>query len=289
MKPLDYRKGGVKVTDLSAQMWCEKQLEFSLTKPRVRTPEMRKGEGIHKEKEEEIYELVEVRPKTWEDRIIMRLNNDFTALQGLIDDGMARELFMWGRFNSLKIVGVADEFKIEDGKLVLSDTKTRKSPTMPRTAQQRPTRFQLMAYRQLFDDIAKERYTADDLLRHYWQKADARASDDFIKQHKELKQEFEPSMMKAAENAFGLFKQLPEVSKLVVSYEFQDNKKLIGKHEFSFDEGEFTEHVVFCEQFWNGEREAMPVGDASQWKCGYCQYRDDCDYLQAFLSKNGEE
>jgi exonuclease V len=284
---LDYRKGGVKVTDLSSQMWCEKQLEFSLTKPRIRTPQMKKGEDIHKEKEEEIYEIVEVRPKTWEDRIILNLHNDITALEGLIENGVARELFMWGRFNSLKVVGVADELRTEDGGLVLSDTKTRQTPTMPRTAQQRPTRFQLMAYRQMFDDIAKGRYAADDLLRHYWQKADARASEDFVKQHRDLGQEFEPSMMKAAEKAFSLFKELPEVSKLVVSYEFQGDKSMIGKHEFDFNEGEFVEHVSFCEPFWKGERPAMGVGEPSRWKCSYCQYKESCVFMQAFLKNEG--
>jgi exonuclease V len=243
---------------------------------------MVKGEDMHSEKEQELYDFVEVKPKTPEDRILLKIHNTITALEGLRADGVAREIPLWGKLKSLKVVGIADELQMKDDGLVLCDTKTRKSPTMPRIAQSRTTQFQLMTYEKLINSIISGTYDPWHLLKHYWKNSNARASEDFIQQHKELGQEFEPNILKAVQRAFTLFQEMPPVKNLTVSYEFQEDGSLIGKDEFSFDSKTFWENIDFCEGFWIGERKAMPVGEYNSWKCNYCEYRQDCQKFQEF-------
>jgi len=279
-----HRPWGVKATDLSAQLWCEKQLEFSLTKPRIRTFEMRAGEAIHSDKEKELYDIVEVAPKTKEDRILLKLHNTITAIEGLKDTGIAREIPLLGKLTSLKVTGIADEARLKDGKLIILDTKTRKSPTLPRIAQSRATRFQMMVYKELFDEISQGQYKPEDVLGHYSLTSDSSASHDFIKQHKDLGQELEPNVLKAAEKAFSLFKELPIVENLQVRYEHQETKDLIGTDVFNFDYTLFWGDCAFCEGFWLGKRAAKPVAGHNAWKCSYCQYKNDCEAYRSFMS-----
>jgi exonuclease V len=279
-----HRPWGVKATDLSAQLWCEKQLEFSLTKPRIRTAEMRKGEDIHSDKEKELYDIVEVSPKTKEDRILLKLHNTITAIEGLEKTGIAREIPLLGRLNSLKVTGIADEARLEDGKLTILDTKTRKSPTLPRAAQSRSTRFQMMVYKELFDEISHGQYKPDDVLGHYCLTSESSASQDFIKQHKDLGQELEPNVLKAAKKAFSLFKELPIVESLQVRYEHQETKNIIGTDDFKFDYTLFWGDCAFCEEFWLGKRAAKPVAGHNAWKCSYCQYKNECDAFKSFMA-----
>jgi exonuclease V len=243
---------------------------------------MVKGEDIHSDKEAELYELVEVVPKTKEDKILMKLHNTMVALEGFKDSGIAREIPVWGRFNSLKVVGIVDELKTEDGRLIVADTKTRKSDTLPRIAQSRPTRFQLMAYKELFDEISHGDYKPEDLLHHYGFTVESSASPEFVQQHKDHGIEFEANVLKSAEKAFSMFKEFPIIDKMRVSYEHQDTKKTIGTDEFSFDYEHFWSHCKFCEGFWRGERVAVPVSEYNSWKCSYCQYKDECEAVKKF-------
>ncbi|MBN2518174.1 MAG: hypothetical protein JXB14_04975 [Candidatus Altiarchaeota archaeon] len=288
MEPVRYRPWGIKVTDLSAQLWCEKQLEFSFERPRVRTKEMKAGGEIHEEKEEELYELVEVFPRTREDHVSLKLHNSQIGLRSLLEGGIAREIPLWGRIGSLKVVGVADEARMEGGRLIVTDTKTRKSPTMPRLAQCKCTRFQLMLYKELFDSISQEEYTVDDLLGHYGFGPDSEVSEDFVIQHKVIKQRIEPNIAKAAEEAFSLFLKLPIVDEeLQVKYEHQKTRKGIGVDRFRFRQEQFWRDCKFCEEFWLGQRPAIPVGDKNSWKCKYCEYRQDCKADETALSYSG--
>ncbi len=270
-----FRPYGVKVTDLSAQLWCERQLDFSLTRPKRRTFEMKKGEDIHAEKEAELYDLVEVSPKTREDRLLLKLGNAAVAVEGLLNDGKARELPLWGKLNSLKVVGIADEAVIEDGKLLITETKTRKTPTLPRIAQYKTAVFQLMAYKELTDRISSGAFAYEDLLKQHRFDAGSAASPQFVLQHKELGLELEPNVLRAAEGAFALIRKIPQVEKMRVTYEHQGTGQVIKTHDFSFDPGMFWEHCGFCEGFWQGARQSLPVRK-DPWKCSYCDYRNEC-------------
>ena len=142
----EYRPHGIAVTDLSSQLWCEKQLEFSLDKGRKETTEMKAGKNRHRELHEEIAILVKVEPKTLVDSIALRLHNAQVGLNRLLLTGMTREIPLFGKINSLFIMGITDEINLTNKHLHILDTKTRKNNSMPSEAQKRTTRFQLMLY-----------------------------------------------------------------------------------------------------------------------------------------------
>ena len=82
----EYRPYGIAVTDLASQLWCEKQLELSLEKGRVKTEEMKEGSERHRDLHEEVATLITVQPKSVEDHIALRLHNSFVGLMRLMGE-----------------------------------------------------------------------------------------------------------------------------------------------------------------------------------------------------------
>ena len=128
---------------------------------------MEQGEQRHQDLHEEIAILVDVEPKTLEDAVLLKLHNCYVGLHALSKEGMTREIPVWGTIHSLDVVGVIDELILEKGILKIVDTKTRRSNRMPTEAQKRTTRFQLMLYKYLFDELTKGTFTSSDLLKFY--------------------------------------------------------------------------------------------------------------------------
>ncbi|NJD77947.1 MAG: hypothetical protein FIB08_12785 [Candidatus Methanoperedens sp.] len=272
-----YRPNGVRITDLSAQLWCEKQLEFGLEKGRIETREMNKGTERHKELHEEIATLVKIEPKIKADYVALRLHNIQVGLERLIVEGMTRELPVFGKINSLFVIGIVDELNLKDNDLVILDTKTRKKDTMPSEAQKRTTRFQLMLYNKLIQEFVCEKFSTKDLMSFYGFKKSDNISDEFKKQTTDIGIRIEPNIKKLADKSFELFQTLPIPEKIMnIRYEFQLNKKLIGVDEFSFESRSFQKECNFCEEFWLGKRKAIPVGIDNNWKCNYCEFNNIC-------------
>jgi exonuclease V len=271
-----YRPRGISVTDLSAQLWCEKQLEYSLTEGRKRTKEMQKGGDRHEDLLEEISVLVEVRPKSFEDFIALKLSNSLVGLMQVKKDGRGREIPIFGNVNSLFVVGIIDELCINNGVLKLIDTKTRKSDSMPSVQQSRVTKFQMMIYKHLFDSIVHGQFKPDDFLLSYHLTKDSMITDDFQSQIDKLNLDIEPKLAKATEQLFSEMRQMHEINELEIVYEHQETKKVIGEEKFEFDPIDFKQSCDFCEEFWMGKRAALPVGYKNQWKCNYCEFKTKC-------------
>lgn len=273
----EYRPYGIAVTDLSAQLWCEKQLEFSLEKGRVKTQEMQKGGNRHQDLHEEIAVLVKVEPKSIEDSVTLKLHNCIVGLTRLLREGMTREIPIWGKVNSLFVVGFIDELVLEKNKLKIIDTKTRKSNSMPSETQKRTTKFQLMLYKHLFDSIKDGKFTTQDLLRLYDFNEKSRITKDFQKQINDIGDKIEPNLLKLTDRVFSLIKGFPKVDEnFEVRYERQDSKKLIGADKFNFDLSEFKRNSDFVEEFWIGKRKAIAVSETNKWKCNYCEFVQIC-------------
>lgn len=273
----EYRPHGIKVTDLSAQLWCEKQLEFSLTMGRERTGEMEKGSNRHEDLHEEVALLIKVRPQTIEDHVALRLHNSFSALSRLLTVGMTREVPVFGKVNSLFVIGSIDEMIQKKDILKIIDTKTRKSNTLPSEAQQRTTRFQLMSYKHLFDSVQNGKFTADNLLSSYNFNKNSKITKDFQKQIKDLGDNIEPKLLKLTAKVFSLMQEFPSINnEIEVRYENQSSKELIGIEKFSFDSDEFKRNCDFVEEFWLDKRSAIPVGEANKWKCNFCEFKEIC-------------
>ncbi len=266
-----YRPNGIGITDLSAQLWCEKHLEFSLDKGKIETKGMSKGKERHKELHEEIAILVKVETKTKIDNVALRLYNIQVGLARLINEGRTRELPVFGKINSLYVVGIVDELNLEDKHLLILDTKTRQKDTMPSEAQKRTSRFQVMLYNKLIQDFVFEKFVAEELLSFYGFNESDKISDEFKKQIEDIGGRIEPNIKKLADKSLGLFQTLPSPEKIMnIRYEFQQNRKLIGVDKFSFESHSFQKDCNFVEEFWLEKRKAIPVGKDNSWKCNYC-------------------
>lgn len=272
-----HRPHGVYVTDLSSQLWCEKQLAYSIELGRIRTKEMKKGQQRHQELHEEVVDLVRVKPTSFEDRVSLKLHNMLTAIKSLIEDGMARELPVYGFVNTLFTTGVIDELRLEDNRLILEDTKTRRKDTMPTQAQQKTTRFQIMIYKHLIDQAIKGEFTPQQLIQTLKFNEDTEITNDFKTQLTKLGLLEESNIKRLADKVFNEFKKLPIThNQFEIRYEEQHTKKLIGTIKFEHNPNEFKENSDFVEGFWNEKRSAIPVGKGGKWKCSFCQYKKQC-------------
>ncbi|CAK4024689.1 Exonuclease V, chloroplastic [Lecanosticta acicola] len=104
-------KKPLSVTDIVSPAWCELQYWYSLTRyGRVKkTPAMKAGSKIHKEKEREVHVEVPVEITTKEDRLGLRLWNIIGGLRTLRATGLTRELEVIGLVDGQVMVGVIDE------------------------------------------------------------------------------------------------------------------------------------------------------------------------------------
>lgn len=164
---------------------------ISMDKSKVQTKEriLRRGEVIHKRLEQEIYPTeVKVNTSTREDVWALRFLNMFSALEALITVGTCRELPVVGFVGDVLVRGVIDEIKrvpADAAKpntrssrqpslyaffghetsshnydqmqrthcIMLSDSKTRVSGTVPRAEDTLAGRLQLMLYKELLDGL----------------------------------------------------------------------------------------------------------------------------------------
>ena len=88
----------------------------------------------------------------------------------------------------------------------------------------------------------------------------------------------ETNIKNLADFTFGLFQRLPNPEKqMSIKYEFQQNRKLIGIDEFSFNPSSFQRDCDFVEEFWLEKRKAIPVGIKNGWKCNFCEFFNICN------------
>ncbi|KAJ3100419.1 hypothetical protein HDU96_010351 [Phlyctochytrium bullatum] len=168
-KPLSnkYRKGWLSVTDFASL-----QVYYTATTgvKKETTAVMKTGHKIHKRLEREVSNLVDVvvEVRVPEDRWAIKLLNMIGAVDCLLEKGVAREIPIIGRVGGFLVFGIIDQIErrpvlpdpstpssvsTKPWRYVLSDTKTRNHPSLPRPSHTLPTRLQLFLYRHLFDEL----------------------------------------------------------------------------------------------------------------------------------------
>jgi len=269
MQPLSFRKSGVNVTDLSSQLWCEKQLEFSLYLGREKTKKMIQGEKIHEDLQKEVVDIIEVSPLTFHDFLALKLINMNESINILLSQGLIREIPVLGKVNKLFIKGLIDELIIKENKIILLDTKTRHSDSMPSKEQVISAEFQLTLYKFLLDNLRQGNFNYIHFMKYYNLKYNNQISDEFSK---ELNLE-DKNIMSLAKKTFLRFEELPEISdNLVLRYRYKDN--IIKEHNFTFDQDKFIEIYNFIEEYWLEKRPALRT--TNLWKCNHCEFKQRC-------------
>ena len=257
------------VSELAQQLWCEKRVELELLYGKEETGDMRVGRERHEELFEEITPILVVRPETWIDEIFVRCYQMWSLSSKVLNEGMAREIPVYGRIGAMMVKGVIDELVIKNGELLVTETKVRASGSVPDYyAYIRVVEFQLSMYRLLLDHIIEERFTYADVMKCYRITKDTTISETLYRSFPE-KSLFTTSLGVMVVTAFEAVKKLPHPSDtMVVRYENQD-KEVIGEREFIFDRKALYRNIGFILGFWEGKREAVPV-TKNMWKCEYC-------------------
>ncbi|KAF8253875.1 hypothetical protein K440DRAFT_592543 [Wilcoxina mikolae CBS 423.85] len=118
------RKKALSVTDLVSNIWCEQQYEYTLIRGFKRsTPQMERGTKVHKILEMQVHKTVPVDVATREDRWGLKLFNMYQGMQSLKDQGVTRELPVFGFLGGIFVQGVIDEISYVHPQLRVVDDK----------------------------------------------------------------------------------------------------------------------------------------------------------------------
>jgi len=275
-----FRPYGVSVSDLTGQLWCEKELDLGLTTDIERevTEEMEAGKDKHRELEEELGELVWIKPNSFEDSVFLDLFQIHMDILNLEKTGVVRETPVFGELNDLFIKGVVDEIQIKDGVLEIYENKTRKKPTVPTQPQIRCNKFQAMLYWKLLYDMIDGKFGYTKLFDFY-QLSPEKVTSEFQNRLKENTQIEIPTndIKELGKLVFKECNNLKTLSDTIrIRYIHQGSDELIDIKEFSFNTKEFKNNLDFVSEYWKGLREPKPVGRENEWKCRYCDYSKIC-------------
>jgi len=249
----------------------------------------------------EVHERVIVHTQTKEDKWVVNLLDSYHQLSIIKEGGMEREINVFGDpFNTgLLITGIIDqvEYNKSTMELCITDYKTRRTPTLPQSAQKSGHDFQLMMYKLLLDGLT--RGTTNVFLLSESLGLDRSRSlsvgvTDYIQDlglthlihvSSSDRLKFGPVASTLGSLIAGL--GLPPVSKLMVQYEYQGDRTVIGTEGVDFDK-DWTKAVLEKEEkFWTGEN--LPSGPDIEdlWKCRTCQYQNVCVWTkQKLLEKS---
>lgn len=274
-----FRKYGLKVTDFSDQLWCEKQMEFTLHRGKEKTEAMVQGSARHQELHEEITEIVEVKATSREEWWGLQLYNAWACLRQLRHEGICREIPVFGKIQGIWLLGIVDELiEGEDGQVVLSDTKTRRKPSLPSDAQKLTTRIQLMLYKHMFDQLVTADFPSDDYFTELRLNPEAPFSSEFIDGFEGLRLPGH-DLGTALEETLATFRKAePLAPKLETRYEWQTDQSYLGSDIFPFSKNWLQHQVKTSLSYWRGQREARGVPRSERWKCRFCNFQNDCPY-----------
>lgn len=193
-------------------------------------------------------------------------------------------------------------------KVYLTDVKTRGMKSVPKGASFRPTLLQLMLYHRLLADLASNKVNADIIFDRYGLDFDKPFTDSFIAQIGNLNEgledthsdEFQSSdasnltedsmtlllahnslrslwTLMISEFAFTMpdgEKSLGNVLK--AEYRSQSDGEILGSKSFLYDEKTTSTYLADEMKWWRGERAAKGVDVEEAYKCGYCEFFEDC-------------
>ncbi len=269
-----YGRSHLKVTELSQQFWCERQVAISLEFPREETEQMANGSEVHRDLLLELVDEVPVTLQTVEDEVCLLMLNVRTGLEQLLKEGRTRELYVFGRAGGFPVAGIVDELSVEHGQLTLLDHKTRARPTLPPPPSFLTTEVQVMTYRKLLDDLRQGRYTFDDFKADRGIAGLGDVSPEFRAQLEAEGIHEAASPVELAADVFRAFRRLPAASDyIIVRYLHQGSGDHLGDKVVLYDPAVIERKLAHALKFWNGERQAASVSNRERWKCNYCEYK----------------
>ncbi|KAK7280369.1 hypothetical protein RJT34_25433 [Clitoria ternatea] len=298
-------KKGLFVSDVTKTEWCEKQMEFSLFNEEWKNNEANPYEELahvfgrgrkcnneaiqagidrHVQLQQEVQKLVEVKVKSREDVMALKLVNFINGVNQLLFEGLTRELpiISFAFAQGIWMVGKIDEVRTKNGHdicPILVETKTRFHDTVPLESQKRNGRIQLMCYKYLWDNLvahAHRDFPSKQLYDYFELNPQGALCEDLV-----------AACFESGISALTLgemvtcyqttCKMLPRANDmLVLRYESQRDQSLLDEEKFVYDESWIMSQISCCLEFWLGQREVNYVAEEEDWKCRYCDFASEC-------------
>lgn len=197
-------------------------------------------------------------------------------------------------------------------RIYLIDVKTRGVKSVPKGASFRPTLMQLLLYRRLLSDLVTNRVDATLLFARYGLNPDESFSDSFIAQIGNLNEVFfdapvdssqedlneppsltqDPMQVLLEHNSLNQLWQLmmeelqrtlpagaDSIGKVLkAEYRNQTDGTIQGEKTFLYDDQLLQKYIEDEMRWWKGERDAVGVPVDEAYKCGYCEFAEDCSW-----------
>lgn len=268
------KKNKLSITDLSAQLWCEQQMEFTLTTGRKRETEaMRLGIARHEVLEKADHKIIDVEVYTREESLGYRLLNSLILIQQLLECKKAREVWVFGLFKNYVLRGIIDELRIEYDRvmktefLIISDTKTRKVKKEPSLAQKRTSAIQVQAYCYILQQLRRGKADFSQLFKIYECDPKFEFTAPDLKKFKNLE---------TLGNVLnGLFVKLPVVKEeMEIVYEHEGVVFSTDMIPFNLETTVYTINSLLS--YWEGKRICHVVSKDDKWKCNFCDFKNNC-------------
>lgn len=195
-------------------------------------------------------------------------------------------------------------------KTYITDIKTRATKSIPKSSSFRPTMMQLMLYHRLLSDLATNRVNADILFDRYELKADHLFSDSFIAQIGSLNEAYydEPDDSSQSDSVpdstqdsvtlllshnslrslwelmiQGFFRTMPAGVRdignvLKAEFRTRNDGQVLGVKTFLYDDKVLQAYLKDELSWWKGERAAEGVCVEEAYKCGSCDFAQECSW-----------
>ena len=215
-----------------------------------------------------------------------------------------------GNDGGLGVVKSLREIVKKTSRIYLTDVKTRGMKSIPKGASFRPTLMQLMLYHRLLSDLATNKVDATVIFERYDLDLAAPFSDSFIAQIGNLNEVFFDAQTNPKQNQVDSFPDqdsmqvllehnslqqlwnlmiqefhltMPEGVRsignvLKAEYRAQGDGAIMGIKTFLYDENVMQTYLENEMRWWKGEREAQGVCIEEAYKCGYCEFADECSW-----------
>ncbi|XP_070591337.1 exonuclease V [Erythrolamprus reginae] len=295
----DFHLRYLRVTDLSAQVWCEQETVYYKEQPSVQLPEkktvvLNAGTSIHLARELQDHDLVPIKTTSREDRWAVKLLNLLLTITDLRKGQRVRECPVFGVLEGIFVSGIIDQLNhTAKGELQLSELKTRERPSLPSPSQKKKDRFQVSLYKHLFDAMVQGCLTQDIFVHHLHLKPQQSLGQE-IQEHAQkagfVVQRFEDLLELVLLNL--IHSDIPAIDRLQIEYIHQQTNKLLGTEVMTYDHDELMSMCHYFLAYWKGQRDPKGVDIEDTWKCSYCAFADICDWRRqrvGSLTRKGKE
>ena len=238
-----------------------------------------------------------------------------TAPQALPPDQLTIEEFFKqnkGTPRSQERSKAADSVKGRGSRIYITDVKTRNMKTVPQGPSFRPTMMQLMIYHRLLSSLVDGNVDPAIIFERYGLLADKTFSDGFITSVSELYYDAPSEPTETSEGQVppssggstdtlqtmldhnslnSLWTLLTEEIQrtfpngaasvgavLQTEYRTPTNGDILGRKTILYDDKLISDYVDSELKWWRGERPAEGVCEAEAYKCGYCEFAEECTW-----------